>query len=212
MRILSILLSLACASPAAAQIYWQAPDVSGTPLTAGEVGIGVALPGATPAEERANWTWQMRSGLNVAALQCSFDATLLSRDSYNGVLKNHEAELAAAYATLRGYFARMNKAPKAAQNALDVYGTRTYSGFSTVSSQFGFCQAASRIAKAAQFASRGSFTLFAVERLRELRNALAPGGEQYFRKKPLQLSYPSLDARCWTRRNEYVASCGMIYG
>ncbi len=212
MRIVPTALLLACASPAAAQIFWQAPSVAGTPLTQGEAGIGVALPGATPAEERASWAWQMRSGLNVAALQCNFDATLLTRDSYNGILKNHEAELATTYVTLRSYFARMNKNPKAAQNAIDVYGTRTYSGFSTVSSQFGFCQAASRIAKAAQFAARGSFTLFAVERLRELRNALAPGGEQYFRRAPMRVSYPSLDSRCWTRRDQYVASCGIIYG
>jgi len=210
-----ILAAVTCgtASPAAAQIFWQSPPVAGSPLTPGEIGIGVALPGATPVEERAHWLWQLRSGLNVAALQCDFDPTLLSKDSYNGVLNNHKDELAAAYETLRKYFVRNNKAPRAAQNALDVYGTRTYSGFSTVRSQFGFCHAASRVGRDAQFASRGSLTLFAVDRLRELRNALAPAGEQFFRfgRPNVQVAYPSFDDKCWDRRGNYRGKCGVVY-
>ena len=175
------------------------------------VGIGVALPGATAAEERANWVWQMRSAMNLAALQCKFDRTLLASDIYSGVLRNHQGELGAAYDTLRGYFKRTTKTPKAAQDALDKYGTKTYSAFSTVTSQYGFCQTASRIGKKALFAPRGGFTIFTVERLRELRNSLIPGGEQYFRRTRVDFVAANLDDACWDRRGRYIMRCGFIY-
>ncbi len=203
----------AYAAPARAQIFWQSPNFAGSPLTVGEAGIGVGLPGATPAEERANWTWQMRSAMNLAALQCKFDKTLLANDIYSGILRNHAGELATAYETLRSYFKRTTKTPKAAQDALDRYGTKTYSGYSTVGSQLGFCDTASRIGQKAMFAARGSFTIFVTEHLRELRNALILGGEQQFRFAPLSVRFATLDLsdRCWDRRGDYRASCGMLY-
>lgn len=217
MRVPTIFCLLAVAAaallPAAApaQIFWQAPPVAGAALMPGEIAMGVVLPGATVAEERANWAWQMRAGLNVAKLQCKFDPTLLTADSYDGVYVNHAVELAAAYDTLRKYFVRMNKAPRAAQGALDKYGTKTYSAFSTVSSQFGFCQAASRIGKRALFTPRGGFTIFTVERLRELRNSLAPGGEQIFRQSRIVLPAVNFAATCWDRRGRYNPTCAYIY-
>jgi len=206
-------LAVVVSVPAQAQIFWQSPDFAGAPLVPGELGMGVPLPGATVAEERANWAWQMRSGLNVAALQCGFDKTLLMADSYNGVLRNHSGELGSAYTTLRGYFTRVNRNPKEAQNALDKYGTKIYSSFSAVGSQYGFCNTASRIGKRAQFAARGSFTLFAAERLREMRNSLIPAGDQYFRRSrlPFSLAAPRFEARCFDKRGEYRMSCGMLY-
>jgi hypothetical protein len=197
--------------PAAAQIYWQSPPIAAVPLVPGEPNMGVVLPGATIAEERANWAWQMRAGLNVAKLQCKFDASFLTSDSYDGVYLNHAVELATAYETLRKYFVRTNKAPKAAQGALDKYGTKTYSSFSTVAGQYGFCQAAGRIGKKALFVPRGGFTIFAVERLRELRNSLAPGGEQYFRKTQIVFPAVNFANECWDRRGRYNATCGYIY-
>ena len=219
-------LVLSCvAAPASAQIYWQSPDFTGAPLTPGEPGIGVMLPGATVAEERANWVWQMRSALDVARLQCKFGPTLLTSDNYDGLLRNHAAELSAAYTTLRGYFTRVNSKAsgkkgakpvanvKAAQKALDSYGDKTYNGYSTVGSQFGFCQTAARIGKSAQFATPGSLTLFTVERLRELRNSLQPAGEQYFRMTPIRLdtAMPQFDKKCWDGRGRYRAKCGTVY-
>lgn len=219
LRLLSIGVTLSCvvgaavSGPAAAQIFWQSPNYSGAPLTPGDPGLGVSLPGATIAEERANWTWQMRAGLNVAKLQCKFDRTLLAENSYDGVYINHAVELSQAYDTLRKYFVRTTKTPKAAQNALDQYGTKTYSGFSTVGNQFGFCHTASRIGKKAQFAPRGGFTIFVVEHLRELRNSLGPGSEQYFRRtRPVYtVAMPVLEDRCWDRRGNYRTQCGTIY-
>lgn len=214
-RLLAATLALVTGSvPATAQIFWQSPDYSGTALVPGDPGVGIALPGATIAEERANWAWQMRAALNVAKLQCKFDKTLLAADSYDGVYINHAVELAGAYDTLRKYFARMNAKPRAAQDALDKYGTKTYSNFSTVGNQFGFCQTAARIGKKAQFAPRGGFTIFTVENLRELRNSLGIGGEQYFRRTRLlsdNTPMPQFNARCWDRRGNYKQACGVVY-
>ncbi|MDB5701809.1 MAG: hypothetical protein JWL66_2008 [Sphingomonadales bacterium] len=204
MKVRSVLLTamtIAVAHPATAQIFWQSPDFRGTPIVPGEEGIGIPMPGATPAEESAAIAWQLRSGLNVMALQCQFDKTLLAQDSYNGILVNHREELAKIYATLNGYFVRLGKNKKAAQDLLDRYGTKNYTSFSTVRAQYGFCQAASNIARATLFAPRGSFQTVAVERLRELRNSLVPQGEQLFRfGAKLPITYPSFDKKCWSKR------------
>jgi len=201
------------AQPAAAQIFWQSPDYRGLPITPGELGIGVALPGATPEEERANLAWQMRAGLNVMALQCQFDTTLLSQDSYNGILTNHKAELAGAYATLTAYFKRMNKTPKAGRDALDRYGTKTYIGFSTVRAQLSFCQEASRVAKIIMFTPRGSFATATTEHLRALRNSLVVQGEQQFRfpKTVLQFATQDLSPKCWDGKGRYKSKCGVTF-
>lgn len=196
-------------APASAQIYWQAPSFAGAPIAPGEPGIGVALPGATPEEERASIAWQLRSGLNVMALQCQFDRTLLTEINYNTILTNHRIELDAAYARIAAYFRRVNKTAKSAQDALDRYGTKTYLSMSTVRGQFGFCQTAAKIAQSAIFAPRGAFTTIAIERLRELRNSLLPAGEQQFRLPVprVTLGMPFFDKKCW-KRDTYRSKCG----
>jgi len=203
------------ATPAQAQLFWQPPDFTGAPITAGEVGIGQFLPGATPLEAQANVTWQLRAALNVMALQCQFEPTLLAANAYNGVLINHRDELAKTYAVLTAYFARTYKTPKLARNAMETYGTKTYLGFSTVRAQLGFCQTAANIAKAAIFAPRGSFNVVATERLRELRNSLIPGGEQFFRlrKRTMAQPVPDFAGRCWSGRNQFnTKKCAYIEG
>lgn len=213
MPVRSALIGLSLAAliqPANAQIFWQAPDFRGTVVSPGEA-IGVALPGATPEEERAGWAWQLRSGLNVMALQCQFDRTLLTENTYNTVLTNHKAELEASFAKVSAYFKRVNKSPKAAQDALDRYGTKTYLGFSTVRGQLGFCQTGSKIARTAIFAPRGSFTILAIERLRELRNSLVVAGEQQFRfgVPRVTTQIPYFDNKCWDKRSNYKVRCGL---
>jgi hypothetical protein len=206
MKWLIPLAALALApAPAQAQLFWQAPDFSGAPIVPGETGIGQFLPGATPIEVQANTTWQLRAALNVMALQCQFEGTLLAANAYNGVLINHRDELAKTYATIVSYFNRTNKLPKAARNALETYGTKTYLGYSTVRAQIGFCQTASNVAKSAIFAPRGSLNILATERLREIRNSLVPAGEQQFRfrKRLLAQPLPDLSDRCWNRRDEF---------
>ncbi len=199
------------AQPASAQIFWQAPDFTGAPIVPGEAGVGVPLVGATPDEQLASLAWQLRAGLNVMALQCQFDRTLLTENTYNTVLTNHRAELEASFAKVAGYFKRVNKTPKAGQDALDRYGTKTYLGFSTVRGQLGFCHTAARIAHIAVFAPRGSFTALAIERLRELRSSLAVAGEQQFRFAipRVNVPIPYFEDRCWDRRGEYKRACGV---
>jgi hypothetical protein len=198
----------ALAAPAHAQFYWQSPDFRGAPIAPGETGIGVALPGATPDEERAAVAWQLRAGLNIMALQCQFDKTLLSENHYNAALYNHKAELEAVYSKLAAYFKRTAKSAREGQRALDQYGTRTYAGMTTVRGQYGFCETASRIGRAAIFLPRGSFTALAVERLRELRNSLLLAGEQHFRRPEprMTVATPPLENRCWDRRGNFRAN------
>lgn len=204
-------LGLACVGqPAAAQIFWQAPNFSGAPISPGEAGIGVAMPGATPDELRASLAWQLRSGLNVMALQCQFDKTLLTEVNYNTLLTNHKGELDAAYAKILAYFKRVNRSPALAQKALDSYGTKTYLGMSTVRGQLGFCQTAANIAQVAIYAPRGGFTQIAIDRLRELRNSLLLAGEQQFRFPiPRTGGTPVMDSRCW-KRDTYNRACGLV--
>ena len=204
-------LAIMAASPASAQIYWRAPDLSGLPLASYEPGMGVPLPGATPAEQRAAISWNVRSGLNLAALQCAFEPTLRTEANYNAIISDHSAELAAAFNTLTAYFKRTSKTPKAGQNALDSFGTRTYSGFSAVRAQLTFCNMAGKLGRNALFTPKGQFSVFAMEHLREFRNSLIPAGDQQFRfPRPwFRVPLPNFDERCW-RGNRYNRACGGV--
>jgi hypothetical protein len=197
---------------ASAALFWKAPDLRGEPVTGPEPGILTgALPGATPAELRAALLWNLRSGLNVAALQCQFEPTLLTRNQYNAMLDNHRAELADAYQVLSKYFTRTDK--KTGQTKLDQYGTRTYSSFSTVLGQYTFCETASAIGRQAIFAPRGQLFRVAENRMRELRKSLAIGGEQQFIfwVPPYTPVLPPFDNKCW-KRDELRGRCGWTLG
>jgi hypothetical protein len=199
------------ASPANAQFFLQSRDLRGAPVTGLEKGVGEVLPDATAAEQRAALVWNMRAALNVAALQCQFEPTLLTVDNYNAVLRNHSVELKGAFDTLGKYFKRTTKTPKAGQTALDQFGTRTYSGFATVAAQLGFCQTASAIGRDAKFTPRGALGDMVMQRTRELRNSLVPFGEQRFayRIGYDQASLPRLDPICWDKKVRWVRKkCG----
>ena len=207
------LLLVTAAMPASAQFYLQPKDFSGAPVKGDEPGIAIALPGATAAERRAGLVWTMRAALNVAALQCQFEPTLLTVRSYNGILLDHGPELKGAFDTLTKYYVRTAKNTKLAQTQLDQYGTRTYSSFATVAAQRNFCETAHRIARDAVFTPRGHFGELAEERMRELRNSLTPYGEQLF-PRYLSMSFaptpvPRLEAICWNKKGEWQAKkCG----
>ena len=108
-------------------------------------------------------------------------------------------------------FIRVNKTKAAGQNALDQFGTRTYSSYVTVAAQYGFCQTAGSIGRDAIFAPRGKMVDLAVARTRELRNSLIPYGEQQL---PRYLgrdyaTYPRLDEMCWNGKGEWQQrKCG----
>lgn len=197
-------------APAHAQGYWVPPNFSGPPVNGYEPGMGVPLPNATPAEQNAALIWNLRAGLNVAALQCAFEPTLRTMQNYNAILNDHSAELASSFNTLTSYFKRINKSPALGQKALDTFGTKTYSGFSTVRAQVGFCYAASRIGRIGLFTPKGRFITLAQEHLRELRNSLTPQGEQQFRiRMPDRVAAkPNFVLEsCW-KKGKYLASCG----
>lgn len=199
------------ASPASAQFYYQSHDYAGESVHGDEPGIMQPLPGATPAELTAGLVWTLRSALNVAALQCQFEPTLLTVGNYNAILLDHRDELKASWDTLGKYFKRSYKTPKEGQNALDQFGTRTYSSFATVSSQFGFCRTANAIGRDALFQPRGSLAALAQARMRELRNSLKPFGEQRFvnRLTLENANVPRMDPICWNKKGEWqIKKCG----
>ncbi|HMT43685.1 MAG TPA: hypothetical protein PKA59_03980 [Chakrabartia sp.] len=196
--------------PAQAQLFYKAPEVPGGLLSAPETGYGIPMPGATSAESRAALIWNLRSALNVAALQCSLDPFLKISDNYNAMLTNHRDELAGAFTTLNGYFKRRNKTAKGAQTAIDQYGTRTYSSFSAVGGLLNFCQASGNTVRTAIFAPRGKLYEVAEARLRQLHNAVNfRKGEQQFPGIRVANSYrwPNLEDRCW-KKNKYTGKCG----
>jgi hypothetical protein len=206
--VLPVLMGLS--SSLSAQIYYQPPELSGPPLLTAEAGYGTILAGATLSEQKAALVWNLRSGLNVAALQCGFEPTLRVLENYNSMLVNHREELQASYDLLMTYFKRTSKTAKLGQTAIDKFGTRNYSSFSAVSGQLAFCTIAARISNSAIFAPRGQLAQVAQDRLRELYNGVKTRkGEQQFPQirfiRPLFL--PRLDERCW-KKNKYITSCG----
>lgn len=208
--VIAAAIGMAMTAPASAQIFLKSPNFTGARVTGTEPGMLLPLPDARPEEVRAAMVWSMRAGLNVAALQCQFAPTLLTLNQYNYMLSDHSAELAKAYDTLHGYFKRRNKNPKAALTALDQYGTRTYLGFSTVHGQLGFCLTASRIGSAAMFAPKNGLGDVAAERMMEFRNSLKAAGEQQFPRFMIydfQPRLPSLDNKCWDRKNTLKKNC-----
>ncbi len=200
------------ASPASAQFFLQNYDYAGTGANSA-LPIAEALPGATPDETKAALVWTMRSALNVAALQCQFEPTLLAVGNYNAILLDHKDELKTSWDRLTKYFVRTAKTPKEGQNNLDRFGTRTYSSFATVASQYGFCRTAHSIGRDALFAPRGELAAVAQSRMRELRNSLVPYGEQRFSRYIgySTVSVPRLDAICFNKKAEWqVKKCGAI--
>jgi hypothetical protein len=162
--------------------------------------LGMSLPGATPAEIRAGLVWNLRAALNVAALQCDFEPSLLTTDNYNAMLRDHGTELNASLDTLTKYFSRTAKTKAAGQTAFDRFGTRTYSAFATVNAQFGFCQTAAKIGREVIFAKRGNLGDVAINNMREMRNSLVPYGEQQFPRAFYARTYliiPDFNPNCF---------------
>lgn len=206
------ILAGVAASPASAQFFFKSHDMTGQPVTGAEPGILPPMPGATPAELDAALVWSLRSALNVAALQCQFEPTLLTVSNYNAIIRDHDAEFDAAQKTLGAYFTRVNKTKAAGQSAFDRFNTRVSSDFSTVSAQHPFCQTAGAVGQAVLFAPRGGVVAIARARMRELRNSLVPWGEQYFPGTVtinVTPRVPRLDDICWTKKDQWNAKkCG----
>jgi hypothetical protein len=181
--------------PAPAQVFLYDPPYPSSPVDPGDPLIGLPLPNANPAELRAGLLWNLRAGLNVAALQCQFSPYLRTVETYNSLLAHHSGELAGAYRALEAYFRRLHGAT--GPRRFDDYSTQTYNNFGSLQAQFGFCQTAARIGKEALALRKGELGQLAVARMRELRASLSPVTDQLeFLRMPIQLSSISLYPDC----------------
>ena len=200
---------LAMAGPAQAQLYISQPNLRPSAIEPSDPLVGLPLPGATAAEYRANLLWNLRAGLNVAALQCQFSDYLRAVPNYNGLLAHHSVELAAAYTTLNGYYKRTLGAK--GQKAFDDFSTITYNNWSTLQAQMIFCQTATNITKTALATPKGQLYSVAQARMRELRNALVPAYDPRPAYNPYLIRFrpmPSLAPECWSKKNELRRACG----
>jgi hypothetical protein len=204
------LAGLALPQAAPAQIFLTAPDFKPGPIDGSEPVVGIPIPGATAAEYRSHLLWNLRAGLNVAALQCQFSTYLRAVPNYNALLAHHSVELAAAYTTLGNYFKRVHGAVKG-QKLFDDYSTATYNNFSALEAQYGFCQTATNISKTALATPKGNLHLVAQRRMRELRNSLIPARDigPTFNPYAIRLPpVPPLRADCWhKKKNQLLPKC-----
>lgn len=193
---------------AAAQMYLNQPAYPNGRIELGDPLIGLPVPGATPGEQRAQLLWNLRAGLNVAALQCQFSPYLRTVSNYNGLLAHHSEELADAYKTLNGYFTRIQG--KGGQKAFDDYTTMTYNNFSTFHAQYGFCQTAADISKHALATPKGQLLTLAQNRMRQLRASLTPVRDQIVTYNPYLIPMPPvppLSEECYDRRGDLRKEC-----
>jgi hypothetical protein len=206
--VLAALLLGGLAAPASAQLLLYPTTYPTGPIDPADPMVGIPLPGATPAEARAGLIWNLRSGLNVAALQCQFSPYLRTVDNYNAILAHHSRELAAAYAALEGYFRRVG-GPRNGPRQFDAYSTQTYNNFSTLQAQVGFCQTASRIGKDVLGRPKGQFGAAAQARMRELRGSLRAVPDNYaFVRMMVPLAPLALDPRdCSALRGRERRDC-----
>jgi hypothetical protein len=207
----ALTFGIAAPQAAGAQLYLAQPDFRPGPIEGSDPLVGIPIPGATAAEYRSALLWNLRAGLNVAALQCQFSSYLRAVPNYNGILAHHSVELATAYTTLGNYFKRVHGAR--GQKLFDDFSTATYNNFSTLQAQFGFCQTASNIAKAALATPKGELYSLAQRRMRELRNSLIPAGDKGPAYNPFTIRLvplPPLRPDCWTKKNQLQARCANL--
>jgi hypothetical protein len=208
---LGALALAAAAAPASAQVMLYDPQIATGPMEPNDPLVGLPLPGATPAEYRAHLLWNLRAGLNVAALQCQFSPYLRTVGNYNSLLAHHSGELADAYTALNGYFKRVQGNAAKGQKAFDDYTTITYNGWSTLQAQLGFCQTASDIAKEALLRPKGQLHVTATARMRELRSSLTPSYDRLLIYNPYNIRQPVmpvLDPTCYDKKDRLRKRCG----
>lgn len=205
----AVVAATLAAAPAPAQLYLSPPDLRAAPIEPSDPLVGLPLPGATAAEYRANLLWNLRAGLNVAALQCQFSDYLRAVPNYNGLLAHHNVELAAAYTALNNYYKRTLGAK--GQKAFDDYSTITYNNWSAAQAQQIFCQTATNITKSALATPKGQLFPLAQARLRELRHALVPAYEPRPAYRPYLVRFtapPPLAATCYNKKGVLRRVCG----
>jgi len=154
----------------------QSPPVTvaaSLPRTGAMTPQTILLRPMTPVETEANAIWNLRAGLNVAALQCQFSAYLATVKTYNDLLKHHSAELATAQATMLAHFKRYDKAR--GLNSFDQYSTRVYNSYSTLDAQYSFCTAAAIAGRGTLLLNKSGLGSYALTQTPILRASLSPG-------------------------------------
>jgi hypothetical protein len=129
------------------------------------------LAGLNTREDKAEKVWSLRSGLNVAALQCQFSPFLATVPTYNALLRQHSDEMADAFKQMTSYFVR-TKGPKAGQRAFDTYATRSNQSWASFDGQVSFCNMAALVGRRALAVPKGQFAEFAAAELPALRESL----------------------------------------
>lgn len=205
---LAAMAVLAVPQAAQAQMFIVNPDFASGPIQGSDPLVGLPIPGADSDEYRAHLLWNLRAGLNVAALQCQFSPYLRTVDNYNGILAHHSKELADAYTTMGAYFKKAHG--KEGQKRFDDYTTITYNNFSTLQAQYGFCQTAADIAKEALTQPKGKLYVTAEARMRELRSSLVPAYDRVATYTPqlIQMpTFPVLDEACYDKKGRLKKKC-----
>lgn len=183
---------------ASAQIFFYPPHHEGQPVIGSEPGLFIpAMIDGQPAEVRANLVWNLRSSLNVAALNCQFWPSIMAVNNYNAILSHHGDELRSAYQGLQSYFRRT--AGRQWQSRMDEYTTSMYQSYVRVGSQRSFCTAAAETAHDALARPKGQLHLTAQMRMRQMRNSLVSYSDAtmpYHQAVPMPLLL-SLDENCW---------------
>jgi hypothetical protein len=160
----------------------------------------------TSAEEAAHRIWTLRAALNVAALQCQFSPALQTVGKYNDMLRHHSIELAAAFKTLGGHFAR-HDGKRGGQSALDRYTTRVYNGFSTLDAQRTFCAAAGEVGADVLFIRKGTLAPFASDRLQGIRDNLIAKAEKRPRVDMSWVVVPPIPDPCINAKGKRIKRC-----
>ncbi len=210
----AVVAGLGAQQMAGAQLFVNDPDFKRGPIDPSDALVGIPVPGATPAEQRAALLWNLRAGLNVAALQCQFSPYLRAVDNYNAILAHHSEELAGAYTTtttLNNYFKRVQGSPAKGQKGFDDYTTMTYNNFDPAGAarllpdrldrRQGSADPAERPAPPARGRS-----------MRELRNSLVPAyerGSLTYNPSIIRMpALPELREECYDKKNRLRKRCG----
>ena len=133
--------------------------LSGSPAQAGS---------DVAAMSRHETSWQVRAALNVAALSCRDEAEAETVASYNHLLAQHRASLAAADAGLKAQYRARYGASWASYHDRDM--TRLYNFFAQPGGHDGLCaeaQALLAVARGVDPADFADFAAYALPRLRD---------------------------------------------
>jgi hypothetical protein len=114
--------------------------------------------------------WHLRSGLNVAALNCRGPNLPNIAPAYNRLLRKHSSTLALAADTEK---ARFRGKGGNWQRGYDTHLTQVYNRFSNSRNRKAFCNVAAKVAARANAASPAELTRDASHALDELENGLS---------------------------------------